>query len=232
MSLYSPVNGPCPECEAPLLLRQYTSVNADRAPHLRDAIMDDSFGESACPSCGTRSRVAPELTYFDEALGLWVFVKPLDARRGWPTAEAETQGVWAQTFGPFAPGPMTELGTTLKARVVFGWAGLREKILCAQAGIDDVALEIVKLQLLASGSGDALSDETALRLAAVDEDTLEFVWLMGDCEVPLEGILAPRALLDVIAEAPEVFAAAREELVGDFYVDMARAFIDLADAAA
>lgn len=227
MSLFTPIELPCPECDAPTPFQQYSAVNGDRRPDFREAILDNTFGEGTCTACGVKFRLDPELTYFDEALGLWILVRPFEDQLRWPESEQSTQAVWAQTFGPFAPETMMETGAHLQNRVVFGWAALREKLLCAQEGIDDVALEIAKVAMMAKGHGDPVSDQTCLRLAVVGEETLELVWLMGQLEIAVEGLELPRGLLQVIAEEPEVFEDIRAEIAGDFYVDMYRYMLEL-----
>lgn len=230
MSIYHPAEQPCPECGALVRYRAYESLNGDRSPKLRQAILDNTFQEETCGACGVSFRLEPELVYFDEELGLWVRVLPLEAQGDWPAAEADTRAVFVQTYGPFAPDPVQALGARLRKRVCFGWAGLREKLVCAQAGIDDATLEVAKAAMLASGQGDNADDEAELRLAVVNEDALEFVWLMGPMEVPMEGLVVPRALLDDIEGAPEAWAATREAVSGEFFVDMNRALMGEAAA--
>jgi hypothetical protein len=57
---------------------------------------------------------------------------------------------------------------------VFGLAALREKLVCFDAGLDDIVLELLKAELLLQ-SGEAPVGDVRLRLVATDANRLRLV---------------------------------------------------------
>ena len=51
MSLFRPVNLVCPNCKELIVMQAVGSVNADRRPDFRDAILADEFQDVTCESC-------------------------------------------------------------------------------------------------------------------------------------------------------------------------------------
>ena len=52
MSLFETTKLPCPLCGTEVSFNAVHSVNADRRPDLRDAIIAGTFQQEACSSCG------------------------------------------------------------------------------------------------------------------------------------------------------------------------------------
>jgi len=48
--------------------------------------------------------------------------------------------------------------------LLLGWPGLREKIVCQAAGLDDVVLECTKILMMRGGADAPIADDTDLRL--------------------------------------------------------------------
>jgi hypothetical protein len=64
----------------------------------------------------------------------------------------------------------------MTVRTVFGLEALREKLVCWDAGFDDVLIEVLKLEQLGVAPGGAwLDDRRNARLAGVDAETLAIV---------------------------------------------------------
>ena len=59
MSVFHTQTVHCPACATPVEFKLVFSVNADRRPDLRDAIVAGTFQRQPCPSCGTEFRVDP-----------------------------------------------------------------------------------------------------------------------------------------------------------------------------
>lgn len=57
---------------------------------------------------------------------------------------------------------------------MFGWAALREKLICQDLGVDDTTLEFLKMAIMRDVERPPVADETELRLTGGDVDTLEF----------------------------------------------------------
>ena len=84
-------------------------------------------------------------------------------------------------------------------RVTFGWPAVREKILARQHDLDDVTLEMAKLDVLRSVKSAPLAPGTELRLVAVLEDELAFVWLDTATEAAVSNVVVSRDVYDDIA---------------------------------
>ncbi|MCB9745006.1 MAG: hypothetical protein H6741_08410 [Alphaproteobacteria bacterium] len=213
----------CPTCGTANLFRRYVSVNARRSAALREAILDRSFLSVDCAGCGHSFRAPPDFTYMDQDLDLWVNARPLEERGAWEQGELDTQLVHLQLFVADAPPVVAALGARLRARLTYGWAGLREKILCAQAGVDDVALELAKMSALI-GARDALYvDGAQLRAVEIDAAVVRCAWLVDRSQSPLALLDIPRDFIEEIAQARAPWAALEAEISSGFYVDVSRA---------
>jgi hypothetical protein len=76
MSLITPVAAECPSCGQPCAMELFASINADRRPDLRAAILNETLQGVTCENCDTAYRVAPRLTYVDFERGQWIAVHP------------------------------------------------------------------------------------------------------------------------------------------------------------
>lgn len=226
MSIFDQLEVACPGCGVEQGFKAVRSVNAGRHARLRDEILADTFQTARCASCGASFRPQPAFSYFDEPLGLWINVRPMQDIEDWAAQEQQTRDTHAMTFTITAPATVQEMGERLTPRLVFGWSGLREKILARQHGLDDVTLELAKLALIRAGAVQRFDDDTELRLAFVDGDELGFVLLSGPEEEPVQTLTGPAALLSDIEAHPEAWAALREQLSEGFFVDVDRLFVE------
>lgn len=202
MSLFRHETFACPECTTGVEFEVAESLNADRRPDLRRAILDGTYQRGTCPACGTGFRIDPSLTYLDLRRGQWILVLPLERLARWAEFEQGARKMFDQTFGPAAPLASRQIGERLSARITFGWSGLREKLLCAEHGVRDGVLETVKAALLRAGEAANLSGDRELRLWEVADGTLVLAWLAGDGDTPEVTLRVPRALYDSIAADP------------------------------
>ncbi len=231
MSIFENQTLACPACGGELDFPVARSLLADRRPDLRAAVLDGSFQSEHCRHCGATFRREPELNYVDIRRGQWLLVKPADALPDWPLLEAQALGIYQLAYGSLAPPPAQEIGRAMTVRIAFGWPALCEKLLAHDAGLDDIALECLKLKLVRTLDAPALADTVELRLLSVDPDegTLRLAWIDADGERPLETLKVPREVYDRIAEAPERYAELRAALAEGPFVDMNRLLIDPAD---
>src|SRR5262249_5225854 len=156
-----------PGCSTSVPFRAVMSVNADRRPDLRSAILDRSFQRESCPGCKESFRLDPELTYFDMARQQWILVQPVARLPQWVELEQQARTTFERTYGPGAPPMLQALGQKLQARIAFGWAALREKVLAVEHGLRDADLELLKAMLLRGIDNPQLADDTELRLVDV-----------------------------------------------------------------
>lgn len=225
MSIFHTETFPCPKCDEPVTFDVSASVNADRRPDLRDAILDGSFQRGTCSKCGNTFRIEPQLTYFDAGRKQWILVKPAEDLKDWISLEREAQETFDIAYGAEAGPAAREIGRGIQVRVTFGWPALQEKLLCAGADLDDVALELLKISLIRSLDHSPLSDETELRLKEVRDDELELVWLRSREETPVESVTVPRDVYDEVVKDEEGYRELREEISAGPFVDIHRLLV-------
>ncbi len=227
MSLFQATALACPACAASVSFQVVHSVNVDRKPELRDAILAGTFQQEPCPRCGEAFRVDPEFTYTDLARGQWIAVYALDELARWRELETQVQATFDVAYGRRAPAAARALGQGIRPRLVFGWAALCEKLALADHGLDDVELELLKIGLLRTlpSSPFTLSMETELRFLnaheGADGPVLSLGWFTGRWSSFLEGLDVPRELYDAVAQ-DEAWRELRGRLAGATFVDLAR----------
>jgi hypothetical protein len=222
MSLFYPINVACPSCGEPVRFMASASVNADRRPDFREQILDGQFQREICGHCKTSFRLEPELNYLDIGRNQWIAVFPVKKLASWPELEALALATFAEAYGEGASDPAREIGVDLKPRLVFGWAALREKIAAADAGLDDVTLELLKIALLRGMEDAPLAAGTELRFVEAEGDELVIVWIASATEILVESLRVPRALYDEIAADQTGWAPLREEISAGYFVDALR----------
>jgi hypothetical protein len=224
MSLFKETVIACPSCERELSFETVHSLNADRRPDLREAILGSRFQRTNCPHCGAGFRLDCDFTILDIRRGQWIVAAPVAAIADWQAQEAAARAMFARAYGDEAPGLAREIGAKLAPRIVFGWPALREKLVVADLGLDDVALEAVKATVLrasASIPGRAVAE---LRLVAADKNDLLLAWQRSYDGAAGPVLAAPRALHDkVAARAPgDGWEAFRAGFEGALFVDLKR----------
>jgi hypothetical protein len=227
MSIFQSEPLKCPSCGAENEFETVYSINADRRPDLRDAILDDTLQRGACVECGAAFRLDPELTYLSIEDNQWILAEPAARYAQWTELEADAASSFETAYGAEAPAAARQIGKRLQVRVVFGWAALREKLMAAQHGLDDVTLELLKLMLFRSPTGGNLADDTELRLVGVTEQELAFAWLRSANGNFIEALIVPRDAYDGIAAAPQDFESLRRDLMAGSFVDTNRLLVEV-----
>lgn len=223
MSLFTPTDLNCPHCGRAFSFELCASVNADRRPDLRDAILDESFQQAVCPHCQGRFRMEPQLNYLDVGRGQWLAAFPRDKVDDWKALEAGAQAAFDKVYGAGASAAERALGDALKVRVVFSWEGLREKLLAFDAGLDDVALEELKLLLMREMQEPPLPLGAELRLTAAPADGGELTFTVLDRQgQALENLSVPADLLDEVTGDPDGWAELTQALQTGPFVDVQR----------
>lgn len=222
MSIFHPATMSCPSCGTDTTVQRTASVNADRRPDLRAAILDGSFQAEPCSKCGATLRLPPHLTLLHVRGAQWIMAEPVSLLAQWTQVEDEARATYAETFGDAAPPLARDIGKDLQVRLVFGWTALREKLIARDLGLDDVTLELLKIAVMRSVDGAPLSDETELRLTGGDEVSLDLVWVVAATERVLTGVTVPRILYDGIAADADAWAALRDQFAGKLLVDLRR----------
>lgn len=232
MSMFLAVQARCTNCKTQVEASLAASVNADRRPDLRDAILDGSFQSTACPSCGTAIRFPAHLTYIDMERGQWILVEDAARLMQWHEVEAEASKLYSKCFGHAAPPLQRMMGETMTARLVFGWPALREKLIAQAAGLDDLTLELFKISILRNVPGPPLADMTELRLIDAEDGMLTLRWLDASNEEGIADLPLERALYDEFASNLTPWAALRADLEGVLFTDMKRIALAPAEGSA
>ena len=221
MSIFTTQTISCPACATPIHFELVLSVNVDRRPDYRDAILDGGFQREPCPSCATPFRVEPEFTYMDLKRGQYIGVWPRNKRGDWEACAARTRTLFDDTLGSRAPPEARSVGEGLAVRVVFGWAALVEKILARGAGIDDRTLEAAKLAVMRTREEAPLPGDWALRLVQVDDEFMLLAWT-GSARGRPQSWRVSRHLIDDIEARPEAWKPVRDSVVSGDVVDFQR----------
>ncbi|MFK7837119.1 MAG: CpXC domain-containing protein [Sulfitobacter sp.] len=229
MSLFSNSALSCPTCETVTEFQAAGSVNADRRSDLRNAILQNSFQSASCPSCGERMRLEPRFNYLDMEFGIWMAAHPARQLADVAEAEAEVQALFDTSYGVNASDTAQQVGADLRPRLTFGWPAAREKILLFQAGLDDVAIEMLKLDLLRRLPQAPLRPGVDLRVVEIAEQQLGFVWIENDTEAVLEGFEAHCDMLSEIEQNASDWADIRAHLTSGVFVDMQRLLLQPAE---
>ncbi len=223
MSIFGNVTLDCPACNTPVDYALVHSVNADRRPELRTAILDGSFQRQACPSCQHAFRVEPEFLYMDLARKQYIGVWPASKRSQWRACAAQTRKVFDDAMGKYAPREARALGEKLEVRAVFGWPALVEKILARQAGIDDRSLEVAKLAVMRSQEELPMPGTSELRLVGERDGDALLAWVGGRRDEDAPTVLrVPRQLFADIEADPATWQAARDAVSEGDLVDFQR----------
>ncbi|KIN70009.1 CpXC domain containing protein [Sulfitobacter noctilucicola] len=225
MSLFDLTSIHCPACGTSSDFQAAGSVNADRRPDLRQEILDDTFQTVTCTSCGEVMRLEPVVNYLDVEFGLWLAVYPPRQIGDYQALEETVQGLFNDSYGDAASPSAQEVGAILKPRLTFGWPATREKILLATKGLDDVAIEMLKLDLLRRLPRAPLRAGVELRVVDVTEDSLQMIWVETASENVLESFEANIQLLKAITDDPEPWAEIRESLTGGVFVDIQKLYL-------
>src|SRR5437016_4449111 len=83
-------------CREPLVVH---SVNGDRRPDLRLAILERNFQRSTCEACGASFRLDPDFILLDAARGRWIAARPAAALHAWQAREVEVRGLFDRAWG-------------------------------------------------------------------------------------------------------------------------------------
>lgn len=225
MSLFVSMHVDCPQCEHTNTMNAVGSVNADRRPDLRDDIVADTFQIITCADCGAAFRLQPEFNYLDVENGLWIMALPADSVLDYLENEDRATNLFRAFYGEDAPPAARDVGSTLNCRVTFGWQAVREKILLAVSGLDDVVVELMKMDMLRRMPEVHLDAGVELRVTAVGEENLELAWVKTDTEEALQFIAVERIAYTSIAEAQEKWSAVQTLLCDGPFVDMQKMFL-------
>ena len=148
MSIINEALAPCTKCGQQHKITVYRSINIADNPELKAKVADGSLFLWECPHCGQVNLAKYETLYHDPAGKLMVWLIP--------SGEVSETQMQAITMHTKAMG-----GYTL--RRVNDMGSLMEKVLIAEAGLDDMVLEmckyVTKLEMVQKTVGAEQKDE-------------------------------------------------------------------------
>lgn len=225
MSIFRKTSLACPACKAAVEFDEVHSVNADRRPDLRLAILDDTFQQQVCPSCGRQFRLDPAFNLMDTRYGQWIDAAPLSELKNWKAREEHSRSLFNRAYGVEASEPAQEIGAALTPRITFGWPALREKLLSAENQLDDAALELCKAVVMRN-SDSPVAASSELRLIDVTDDELILAWMLSADESLGPTLRLSRALYEeVAADVDGDWEELKEDFANALFVDLNRLMI-------
>jgi hypothetical protein len=225
VSIFRNADVACPSCKTVVHFELVHSVNADRRPDLRQAILDRSFQREKCMACGFVFRMEPEFSYIDIKRGQYIAVWPVSRLDEAAALEEKSHAAFERSFGSQAPGEARAIGKKVTPRTVFGWAALNEKLIAAEAGIDDRILELAKLGAIRNLDQAPMDSGTEFRLVEVQPDAIMLGWIRTATDQLLDVVSLPRAALAEIEAAPDDWAALRDDIGSGLYVDYRKSLL-------
>jgi hypothetical protein len=166
----------CPGCDREQDCKLVQSINAEVDAEAKAALLAGQLNVLAC-ACGRTSQLAATVLYHDPKAAFWCQVCP-----GGDAAMAHGEAAFRAS------------GTGGTQRLVPSLNALIEKVKLVDAGLDDWAIEMTKVLLLASRGGADL--ERILLFDAIDGDTIR--WLLFDDAGP-RIMASPRAAYTKLA---------------------------------
>ena len=158
----------CRRCQASITARRASTINVGRHPATRGQILDGSFHRVTCSACGHVAQLDARMLFSDFARGEFVEVRPVAETSSWSEHALATTAVFAD--GLVQARAVGVVGDT-RVRLVYGLAGLADKLRAWDAGFDDRVIELAKLALVLELAG---SPPTAIHLSSVLPDELQF----------------------------------------------------------
>jgi hypothetical protein len=172
------------------------SINAERHPHMRQAVLDRNLHVFKCSACDIGIVVENRFWYLDLDRGQFYGVWPNRDRAGDRACGETVVNAFELALGERAGATARTLfdATTFHVRLCFGNEELREKIIACEAGLSDLALEALKVRILAETR--ELGEVDLVKLG-VQTMRLDHVEDNGDLAFYFEQATAPTRVLEI-----------------------------------
>ena len=146
----------CPSCGQPAVFTIWDSINATTDPELKERFMSGDLNAFRCEGCGDQTQIWYPVLYHDMQQLLLV----------WFMSGADKP--------PDVPGLLDSMdgddGAGYRFRLVLSPNELKEKILLADAGLDDRVVELMKWLIRQNDHGARLKPDDVLLFAQVEEE--------------------------------------------------------------
>lgn len=184
----------CPRCQHDIEAWLARGIHATRRQDIRDDILARTFEHVRCDRCSADLEVEHQLVYTDFERRQWLYVCTEADRGDWSAWEARLARDVSRKLDEHSP-LVAGLRAGLRARVVFGYEELREKLVVWDAGIEDALAECLKIRAFADEPSLALPG-SRLSVDRIDaDDTVRMIWFAPDAVVPARELAAPPAWL-------------------------------------
>lgn len=193
-------------------------LHITRLPHVREKILDGEFHRFDCSTCGHRIEVRQPLIYTDFERGHWIEVLPNEEIASWPDLAPAAAAIFDRAVVHGAPILRSRV-EAFAVRLVFGYAELREKVLLFEAGLDDRAVECLKLLAIRSDPS-RFGFRDRLLVQRIVGDELELARHRADEVIEIRTL---RASVGELAAAREAAESAIEPPFTDPFVSINRA---------
>lgn len=138
----------CTRCQSSQTVSEVESANADRHPTYHAQVLERRFMGFPCAACGATLVVERELLYSELSRGIFVAVFPRDRRPDAAALEGLVADLYRGSFLTDAPEIVRRSADNVRPRLVFGYEELREKLVIADARLDDGLVEALKLLVI------------------------------------------------------------------------------------
>lgn len=157
-------------CGVPVEVPTIDSINPVRNPHHKRALLDRTLHVFTCGACGRGLVVEKPLLYLDFERQQFFCMYPRSERHREEALAAEVRLAYDKWLGEQAPRFVQQLAREFLCRVCFGYEELREKVVIDDAGLADLVVEAMKIELILAEPWFAQSMVLTLRLDAVLPD--------------------------------------------------------------
>jgi len=218
---------PCPHCGEVAEREIAESLNGERMPEYVAAIARGAFQRFECGACHQDYVVDAPFVLIDFPQKRWLFQFPRAEEARWRHHEAVADANWHYTMVQNAPPVVEALRSGVVRRTVFGLEGLAEKLAVLESGLDDAAVEALKLAMLRDGGAFAFGARDRLRFAGADEESVRFfgVGVSEEGREAVQVLEVPRARYEGIAEDVAWEGVRGAVGAGASYVDIGRVLL-------
>jgi hypothetical protein len=183
------------------------SINAERHPHMRDAVLSRTLHVFQCAVCLGAIAVDKPLLYMDLGRRQLYSVHPAGERADERAHGEALIRIWSTAVGDQAGGAARQAfaGDEFHVRLCYGLEELREKLVGQDAGLRDLVIEALKAEVLAQSEELRRLGVVALRLDGVNAAGQLVLLAERPTDPPslLEvGLVVDRARYDALAALP------------------------------
>lgn len=213
----------CPNCGVEQEEKVFVSVNGARIKTAVQRITDGTWGEVSCLACGQRYLADPPLLYSDLPGGIWLVRYPLVQRGRFAALEAEAEQIFSREFLERPPVVIREQAAAVRRRICFGREQFVEKLLALRHGLDDRALECLKLGLSRDLLGQLfMHGPWEWVMSAVREKGIDLIAVTVADRSPVHRTVVPIEEVRRVEEHLQQYEEPFPELFGHLYVNASR----------